>query len=207
VKPTAQKRIDAIVADRALAAVLEQIADFAGVPPNNRPTLIRSLQLVIAIAHNFAERVALFSGSDIKKSAKRIADAAAKLANAMSDEGAVEFIRLQIDNPRPQSLADYRAMTARFAEAAKRVAVMKDHKRDPWRLFREIFREWLLRDVAEAGGNLAHNQRHPERSKLIAALDLLAPFLPPEFSHERSFTTLRRVKSGVRKSGKCAPNS
>jgi hypothetical protein len=205
VKPTAQKRIDAIVADRALAAMLEQIAEIASVPPDNRAMLIKSLQLEIAIAHNFAERVGLFSGSDIKKSAKRIARAAAELANAMSDKGTLEFIRLGIPEPRPQSLDDYRAITARLAEAAE--AAGKADKRDPWRYFREMFREWLIRHVAEAGGNLVLNQRHPERSTLTAALDLLAPFLPPEFSHERSFTTLRRVKRGVRKSEKCAPNS
>ncbi len=205
-KPKPHQITDAVVADRELIAVLEQIAESAGVPPDNRATLIKSLQLEIAIAHNFAGRVALFSGSDIKKSAKRIATAAAELADAMADEGAVEFIRLQIGKARPQSLADYRIMTARLAEAAKRVALMED-KRDPWREFRGIFRDWLICDVTEAGGNLTVNQRHPERSTLITALDLLARFLPPEFSEERSFSTLRRVKRGVRRSGNRAKNS
>jgi hypothetical protein len=120
----------------------------------------------------------------------------------MTDEGAVEFIRLQINNPRPRSLTEYQTMTARVATAAKHVAAMKDNKRDPWRLFRTMFREWLIRDVEEAGGSLTLNRRHPERSTLIAALNLLAPFLPPEFSKEQSFETMRRVKRGVRKQKK-----
>jgi hypothetical protein len=202
-KLTAHKRIDAIVADRKLLAALEQITEIAGVPPHNRPELIKLLQMNVAVADGFAYRVKLFGGSDIKQSAKRIANAAAELATAMSDEGTLEFIRLGVPEPRPQSLADYRALTDHLAAAAKLAAASKD--RDPWRYFRNMFREWLIRDVAEAGGNLAHNQ--PERSKLIAALKLLAPFLPPEFSKNESFSTLRRIKRGVKKSEKRAENS
>jgi hypothetical protein len=199
-KPEPHQIADAVIADRELAAVLERIAEIAGVPPNNRPDLIKFMQKDVAMARAFAYRVELFSGSDIKKSAKRIAAAAAELASAMADEGALEFIRLTIPEPRPQSLDDYRAITVRLAEAA--IAASKDDKRDPWRLFRRMFREWLVREVEEAGGSLKLNQRHPERSPLIAALKLLARFLPPGFSKERSFSTLRRIRRGVRKEKK-----
>jgi hypothetical protein len=167
-KPIPHQIIDATMADRELASVLEQIAELAGVPQENRPPLIALLKMSVAHARCHAYRVKLFGASNINKSAKRIVRATAELASAMSDESTLEFIRLNIPNPRPQSLTDYRELTARLAAAAKLAAASKN--RDPWRNFRNMFREWLIRDVAKAGGKLAHNQRHPERSKLVAAL-------------------------------------
>jgi hypothetical protein len=206
-KPTPQQIIDATMADRELARALEEVAELAGVPPENRPALIESLKFyIVAQARCHAYRVELFSAAKINKSGKRIARAAKQLADAMAaDQGTLEFIRLGIPEPRPQSLDDYRALTGRLAMAAKLAAASKD--REPWRDFKTMVREWLIRDVAEAGGNLAQNQRHPERSKLIAALKLLAPFLPPEFSKNESFSTLRRIKRGVKKSEKRAEKS
>jgi hypothetical protein len=58
-KPMAHQITDAAVADRALAAALEQIAEIAGVPPNNRPDLIRYCQQNIAAMRVFAYRAKL----------------------------------------------------------------------------------------------------------------------------------------------------
>lgn len=203
---TPNERIDAVITDGALGTAIEQIAEMARVPPENRPQLIKHLKSSVAVMWRFAERVELFSASDVKKSAKRLALAAEEFGAAMAaDEGALEFIRLGIAEPRPQSLTDYQAMTTRLAAAAKRAAASRG--REPWRLFRQMFREWFVRDVADAGGNLTLNQRHPDRSTLIAALRLLAPFLPPEFSEKHSFSTLLRLKRGVKKNGNRAKNT
>jgi hypothetical protein len=130
-KPMPHQIIDATMADRELASVLAQIAELAGVPLENRPPLIASLTMSVAQTRCHAYRVGLFGASKINKSAKRIARAAAELANAMSDEGALEFIRFGIPQSRPQSLADYRELTARLAAAAKQASASRGG--DPWR--------------------------------------------------------------------------
>jgi hypothetical protein len=103
--------------------VLEELAEIARVPPENRPLLNDCIRSIIFVMHRHAERVELFNASDIRRSARRIADAAAALDNALdaASEGAREFVRLAMPQPRPRTFADYQALTAALATAARLV--------------------------------------------------------------------------------------
>jgi hypothetical protein len=178
--------------------VLEELAEIARVPPENRPLLNYCVRSMVFIMHRHAERVELFSASDIRRSARLIADAATALDSVLdtASEGAREFVRLAMPQP-PRTFADYQALTAALATAARQAAASRESS--PWAFFRQMFIRWLLRDVADAGGALGLNERSPERSTLIKALEVLRPFMPAEFSAKGvSFSTLRRIVRGVK---------
>jgi len=67
---------------------------------------------------------------------------------------------------------------------------------------RKVFIEQLLDAAHEAGGEFRLNRR-TEGGSLVEAIDLLAPYLPAEFSAKTSVATLRRIREFVaQKQGK-----
>ena len=59
---------------------------------------------------------------------------------------------------------------------------------------RKVFIEQVLDAAHEAGGEFRLNRRNGGGS-LIEAIDLLAPYLPPEFLAKTSDATLRAVRN------------
>jgi hypothetical protein len=186
---------------------LTRFAEIAGVPPENRTELNILIQSSALMLWNVARRRTAWQKSGMKKAARRLASAAEELDAAIADAGpdAIEIIRLSIPPPRPQSLVAYQRLTRQVRAAARFAATAKDS--NPWRVFREMFHDWLETETTQLGGKLTLYQNADTGGTLADAYNILAPYLPPDFAAPRSFSTLRRLRRRGQKKRKPSRNS
>jgi hypothetical protein len=165
-----------------------QAADTAKVPDTDLYFFASCVSSLVVMACGTAKRHKAWQASDLKRSAKRIEVAARELEVAIgkATEGAREYVRLRLPEPRPRSLSEHQKMVRELADAAK---VASQHEPgEPWVTMRKLLIPQFLSDVERAGGRLTVSG--DEGGRLFETFECLAPHLPEQFLVSRQ--TLRR---------------
>ena len=139
-----------------------------------------------------AHTVAAYNSARKIKTDKRIGPLARELARAVRASDA----HLSYFLPSGSTVDSYIAAVNDLANAAQRIGKLKkaERKGKMAEISRKTLVEQLLDTAHEAGGKFRLNRRS-ERGSLVEALDLLAPYLPAEFSAKTSVATLRRIQN------------
>ena len=139
-----------------------------------------------------AHTVAAYNSTRKIKTDRRIGPLARQLARAVR---ASDAYYLSYFLPSGSTVDSCIAAVNDLANAAQRIGKLKKAKRKGKlaETSRKTLVEQLLDAAHEAGGKFRLNRRS-ERGSLVEALDLLAPYLPAEFSKGRSVATLRRIR-------------
>jgi hypothetical protein len=127
------------------------------------------------------------------KNAKRVGRLARELTKALgaNKDQWEQILRSTLDTPTLDTL---NAMLNKLAKEAQTIERLKNSKRGKAQeVTRKVFIEGLLDAAHSAGGEFKLNRR-TGRGSLTEALEVLAPYLPAEFSAKNSPATLRRVK-------------
>jgi len=153
----------------------------------NRQWFESQITGIIQTAHT----VAAYNSTRKIKTARRIGPLARELARAVRASDAY----LSYFLPSGSTVDSCIAAVNDLANAAQRIGKLKKAKRKGklTETSRKTLVEQLLDAAHEAGGKFRLNRRS-ERGSLVEALDLLAPYLPAEFSKGRSVATLRRIQ-------------
>jgi integrase len=167
---------------------ISQAADAAEVPNTDLDFFARCVSSLVVMACGTAKRHKAWQASDLKNSAKRIEKAARELEVTIgkASEGAREYVRLHLPEPRPTSLNEHQKMVRELADAAK---VASQHEPgEPWVTMRKLLIPQFLSDIERAGGRLTVSG--DEGGTLFKTFEYLAPHLPEKF--QVSHATLRR---------------
>jgi hypothetical protein len=139
-----------------------------------------------------AHTVAALNNARQIKTDKQIGRLARELACAVR----ADQTHLSYFLPRGSTVDSYIAALNGLAKAAHDIGRLKKAKRKGKmaETSRKVFIEQLLDAAHQAGGELRLNRRSGGGS-LVETLDLLAPYLPAEFSAKTSVATLRRIQN------------
>jgi len=140
-----------------------------------------------------AHTVAALNNAGQIKTGKKIGRLARELECAVraSDQSHLSYFL-----PRGSTIDSCIAAVNDLAKAAQEIGRLKKAKRKGKmaETMRKVFIEQVLDAAHEAGGEFRLNRRNGGGS-LIEAIDLLAPYLPPEFLAKTSDATLRAVRN------------
>jgi hypothetical protein len=155
----------------------------------NRQRFESHITAIIRTAHT----VAAFNNARKIKTDKQIGRLARELEEAIT---ASDQTHLSYFLTRDSTVDSCVAAVNDLAKAAQEIGRLKKAKRKGKmaETSRKVFVEQLLDAAHEGGGEFRLNRRTGGGS-LVKALDLLAPYLPAEFSARTSVGTLRRIRN------------